>query len=274
VEAVGAEGDAAWGAGVRRERAALLALVRRRFERLRARRQRIGRQPDGPDLDIAAVVEAHADRRAGHTGDERLYQTVRPERRDVAVALLADVSGSTDSWVSGSRRVIDVEREALIVVAHALEALGDPFAIYAFSGEGPARVDVRVVKSFHEHAGGAVDRRVAALHPERYTRMGAAFRHASARLIQQPARHRLLLVLSDGKPNDVDRYEGRYGIEDARQAVAEARLQGLHPFCLTVDREAPAYLPRIFGPGAYTVLRRAHTLPQALVDVVRRLIRD
>src|SRR5690606_18442844 len=141
-------------------------------------------------------------------------QTVRPERRDVAVALLADVSGSTDSWVSGSRRVIDVEREALVVVTHALAARGDPFAVYAFSGEGPGRVDVRVVKHFAEPAGAAVDRRIAGLHPERYTRMGAAFRHATARLMQQPARHRLLLVLSDGKPNDVDRYEGRYGVED------------------------------------------------------------
>ncbi len=272
VESPGEDGDAAWGEAVRRERAALLALVRRRFERLRARRQRVGRQPDGPDLDVAAVVEAHADLRAGYTGDGRLYQTVRPERRDVAVALLADVSGSTDSWVSGTRRVIDVEREALVVVAHALDALGDPFAIYAFSGEGPSRVDVRVVKGFAERAGLAVDRRIAALHPERYTRMGAACRHATARLMRQPARHRLLLVLSDGKPNDVDRYEGRYGVEDTRQAVAEARLQGLHPFCLTVDREAPAYLPRIFGPGHFAVLHAAERLPAVLVDVLRRLV--
>ena len=102
--------------------------------------------------------------------------------------------------------------------------------------------------------------------------MGAALRHATALLCREPAHHRLLLLLTDGKPNDVDLYEGRYGIEDTRQAVAEARLQGAQPFCLTVDREAPSYLPRLFGPGAYTVLRRAQTLPQALVEVVRRLL--
>lgn len=116
-------------------------------------------------------------------------------------------------------------------------------------------------------------RRIAGLEHDRFTRMGAALRHATASLAREQAHHRLLLLLTDGKPNDVDLYEGRYGIEDTRQAVAEARLLGLHPFCLTVDREAPAYLPRLFGPGSYAVLRRAHTLPQALIDVVRRLLR-
>ena len=116
-------------------------------------------------------------------------------------------------------------------------------------------------------------RRVAALEPDRYTRTGAAVRHATAELMQETAQHRLLLILSDGKPNDVDIYEGRYGIEDTRQAVAEARLQGLHPFCLTVDREAPVYIARIFGPGAYAVLRHARTLPLVLVEVVRRLVK-
>jgi nitric oxide reductase NorD protein len=102
--------------------------------------------------------------------------------------------------------------------------------------------------------------------------VGAAVRHASALLGGQAARHRLLLVLSDGKPNDVDRYEGRYGIEDTRQAVAEARLQGIVVFCLTVDRDAPAYMPSIFGPRGYTMLRRQDRLPSVVVDVVRRLL--
>ena len=113
---------------------------------------------------------------------------------------------------------------------------------------------------------------MAALEPDGYTRTGAAVRHASALLARQPARHRLLLVLTDGKPNDVDHYAGRYGIQDTRQAVIEARLQGLVPFCLTVDREAPAYIASIFGPGGYALLRRHELLPTVLVEVVRRLI--
>ena len=118
----------------------------------------------------------------------------------------------------------------------------------------------------------AVRRRVAALEPDGYTRTGAAIRHASMLLGAQRTRYRLLLVLSDGKPNDVDEYEGRYGIEDTRQAIAEARVQGIVPFCLTVDREAPAYLPSIFGAGGYTLLRRPELLPAVLVDAVRRLV--
>ena len=206
--------------------------------------------------------------------DDRLYETVRPARRDVAILLLVDVSGSTDSWVADTRRIVDVEKEALIVVCEALDALGDGYAVMAFSGEGPGGVSVATVKDFSEPNGLLVRRRIAALEPDRFTRTGAAIRHATAALSAQTARHRLLLVLSDGKPNDVDVYEGRYGVEDTRQAVAEARMQGLHAFCLTVDRQAPVYLPRIFGPSGYAVLRHAATLPHVLVDVVRLLLRS
>lgn len=266
-------GEAAWAEGVLTRRAALLHEVRRRFERLRPRRQRLGRQLDGAEVDLAAYVASYADRRAGRPADDRLYEAVRPARRDVAIALLVDMSGSTDSWVTENLRVVDVEKEALLVVCDALDALGDPYTILAFSGEGPEHVVVLPLKGFDERAGRLVQRRIAALEPDRYTRMGAALRHATARLMTKPARHRLLLVLSDGKPNDVDHYEGRYGVEDARQAVAEARLQGLHPFCVTVDRHAPAYMPRIFGAGGYAALHHPEHLPSVLVDVLRRLVR-
>ena len=266
-------GDPAWAEGVLTRRAALLHEVRRRFERLRPRRYRVGRQLDGPEVDLAAYVASHADRRAGCAADDRLYEAVRPARRDVALALLVDVSGSTDSWIMRDLRVIDVEKEALLVVCDALEALGDPYTILAFSGEGPESVSILPIKSFEERSDSVVRRRIAALEPDRYTRMGAALRHATELLMRKPARHRLLLVLSDGKPNDVDRYEGRYGVEDARQAVAEARLQGLHPFCVTVDRLAPAYMPRIFGIGGYAALHHPEHLPTVLVDVLRRLVR-
>jgi nitric oxide reductase NorD protein len=232
----------------------------------------VGRQDDGPDLDLSAYVEAFADWQAGHPGGDRFYAAARPVRRDLALALLVDVSASTDSWVSGRLRIIDVEKESLIVLLEALDALGDRHAAVAFSGEGAGGVRVLTVKDFAEPVGAAVRRRVAALEPDSYTRTGAALRHASALLARQPARHRLLLVLTDGKPNDVDHYPGRYGIQDTRQAVAEARLQGLVPFCLTVDREAPAYMPSIFGRRGYALLRRQELLPSVLVEVVRRLL--
>jgi nitric oxide reductase NorD protein len=144
--------------------------------------------------------------------------------------------------------------------------------VLAFSGQGPSAVHVVTVKGFAETARGAAWPRIAALEPDGYTRAGAAIRHASALLGAERARHRLLLVISDGKPNDVDEYAGRYGIEDTRQAVAEARLQGLQAFCLTVDREAPAYLPRVFGPRGFAVLPRPERLPAVLVEMLRSLV--
>lgn len=269
----GAEpGGEAWVEAALRRYAALIRRVRRDFERFRPRRTALRQQPDGADLDIDAVVAAFADRRGGGVTDDRFYLDTRPLRRDVAIALLVDASASTDGWMSGDRRIIDVEKEALLIVAEALAALGDPHAILAFSGEGSGRVEVRFVKRFDEPAGTPeVRRRIAGLEPVGYTRAGAAIRHATAALMRQPARHRLLLLLSDGRPNDVDQYEGRYGIEDTRVAVLEARLQGLHCFCLTVDREAPRYATRIFGRD-FAVLPRAERLTTVLTALLRDLM--
>ena len=268
-----APGNPAWAAGVRRRYAREIAEVRRRFERLRAQRERLVRQLDGDDLDLGAFVTAWADARAGGGADDRLYERVRPGRRDVAISLLVDVSGSTDSWITDQLRIIDVEKEALVLVCEALDALGDRYNLLAFSGEGPRGVDLRLLKGFSEPYGEAVRERIAGLEHDRYTRLGGAIRHATAALCREHARHRLLLVLSDGKPNDIDEYEGRYGVEDARQAVVEAHLQGLSTFCLTVDREAPVYLPRIFGSAGHAVLRQPGRLPAVLVEVVRQLLR-
>ena len=252
--------------------ATLVRQIRRRFDALRPRRVRLSRQTDGTELDLSAYVTAFADWQAGQSGEDRFYTAERPARRDLAIALLIDTSESTDGWVGGSLRIVDVEKEALVVLIEALDALGDLYAVLAFSGHGPANVRLLTIKAFEEPMSTAVRRRVAALEPDGYTRTGAAIRHASTLLGAQRTRYRLLLVLSDGKPNDVDEYEGRYGIEDTRQAIAEARLQGIVPFCLTVDREAPAYLPSIFGPRGYTLLRRPELLPAVLVDTVRRLV--
>jgi nitric oxide reductase NorD protein len=265
-------GSAAWVDDVMARHAALVRRVRRRFDGLRPRRRRLGRQADGAELDLAAYVTAFADWQARQPGDDRFYVDARPARRDLAIALLVDVSASTDSWVAGNLRIIDVEKRSLIVLLEALDALGDRHAALGFSGEGPGDVRVTSIKDFAEPLGAEVRRRVAALEPDGYTRAGAAIRHASALLARQAARHRLLLVLSDGKPNDVDQYQGRYGLEDTRQAVVEARLSGLVPFCLTVDRDAPAYMPAVFGRRGYALLRRQELLPGVLVEVVRRLL--
>jgi nitric oxide reductase NorD protein len=253
-------------------RCGMLHEIRRRFELLRAQRTRIRKQLDGEDIDLQAYIESQADFRAGLPLAQRLYQTERRSRRDMAVMLLIDVSGSTDGWIATDKRIIDVEREALLLVCLALDGMADPYSVLAFSGEGPQAVVVRSIKRFDERYDSAVAQRIAGLEPEHYTRAGAALRHASSLLMHQPAAHRLLLLLSDGKPNDVDDYEGRYGVEDMRQAVIEAKLQGISPFCLTIDRQAANYLPAVFGPHHYALLPQPELLPGVLLDWLRRLV--
>ena len=172
----------------------------------------------------------------------------------------------------GNARIIDIEKTALLLTSEALDALGDVYSILTFSGVGAGDVRLRTLKDFAERNGKTVRQRIGALKPEGYTRMGAAIRHAVAQMGRTNAGHRLLLIISDGKPNDKDHYQGRFAVEDARQAIAEARAAGVHPFCLTVDRKGSSYLMRIFGPAGHVVLRHPDQLPLALVGVVRQIL--
>jgi nitric oxide reductase NorD protein len=253
--------------------AATVRQVRHQFERLRARRALLPRQRAGDDLDLAACVNAIVDRRIGHPPDDRLYVDARPARRGLAIALLVDVSGSTEARVSDGLRIIDLERIALLLASEALDALGDLYAVYAFAGKNASNVTITAVKEFAHRSGETMWRRVDALKPGGFTRLGAAVRHATSQLARQSAGHRLLLILSDGRPNDVDRYQGQYGVEDTRQAIMEARASGVYPFCITIDRDASEYLPRIFGTAGHTILQRPEQLPSALLRVVQALIR-
>lgn len=265
-------GDPAWVTRTLTRYHAQLAPLRRRFEQLRARRMLLRRQVDGSEPDLDACIADRADVRAGLPRTQALYLQSRPARRDLAVLLLVDASASTDAWVAGTRRVIDVEREALLLVSIALDTLGERYAVLSFSGESASGVRVKTLKHFDEAGAGPARLRIAALEPERYTRVGAALRHASALLAREPVAHRLLMLLSDGRPNDIDDYDGPYGVHDFRQAVLEARARGIHPFCLTVDREAAGYLRGVFGAGGYALLQQPERLPLVLLDWLRRLL--
>lgn len=266
-------GEVTWAREELTRHGAIVRRVRSQFERLRARRTLLTRQRAGDDLDIAACVSAIVDRRIGDTPDDRLYVDARPARRGLALSLLVDVSGSTEAGVSDGLRIIDLEKIALLLAGEALDALGDLYAVYAFGGKSASNVALTTIKDFSERSGETVHARIAGLAPGGFTRLGAAVRHATHQLARQSAGHRLLLILSDGRPNDVDRYQGAYGVEDSRQAIFEARASGVYPFCLTIDRDASEYLPRIFGKTGHTILQRPEQLPTALLGVVRALIR-
>lgn len=244
--------------------------VRRQFEALRPGREELRGQLEGTELDMDAVVRAHCDLAASGTASDGLYLASLPRTRDLAVDILVDVSLSTDAWLE-DRRVIDVAREALLALAHGLALSSDDYAIHCFTSRRRERVWVRTIKSFDEALGERVERRIQALEPGHYTRMGPAIRHCTELLAQRPQRHRLLLILSDGKPNDTDYYEGRYAIEDTRRAILDARQQEVQVFAVTVDREAEAYLPRLFGRGGWAMVSRPEHLPQALPAIYRRV---
>ncbi|NGM45817.1 nitric oxide reductase D protein [Rhodobacter sp. SGA-6-6] len=255
---------------------ARIRAVRRQFEALRPALVSTPGHPDGDVLDTERAVRARVDLLASGEGTDRVWRQTRPERRDLAVSILLDISRSTESALPGhghdGRAVIDIEREALAALAWGLDACGDGFAIHAFSSLRRDRVFVQEVKSFAEPMAEGVEARIAALRPGHYTRLGAAIRHVSAGLAREGRKRRLLLVITDGKPNDLDHYEGRHGIEDSRMAVQEARRAGHSVFGITVDRDGKSWFPRLFGQGAFALIPDAERLTQALPQIYRQLV--
>ena len=227
---------------------------------------------EGDDLDLDAVVRARADFLAGAESSDRIYLSSRKQGRDLAVALLVDASLSTDAWVGG-RRVIDIARESALIFCHALDAGGEANAVYAFSSKGRHEVRVDIVKDFSDPLAKAAPR-LAALKPGLYTRIGAALRHVAAEIEKQPTREKLVIVLTDGKPNDVDHYEGRFGVEDTRKAIMDIRRRGIRAFGVTIDARAQAQFPVLFGRGGFAVVSEPARLPAAMPLMLRRLVAD
>ncbi len=261
--------DARWAtdASVRHRRR--IDELRRRLERHRAGLRSVDRQLDGEDVDLAALVDERAALAAGRGGNPRLYVRQERRRRDFATTVLLDVSLSTDAWIRG-RRVLDVARDAVFVLGEVAAQLGDRIRVLAFASETRNRCHVWEVLGWDEPwPAGRV--RLGGLTPRGYTRIGPAIRHATADLAAVAAERKLLLLISDGKPTDYDRYEGRYGIADVRQALREAEQRGLRTHALAVDAVARAWLPALFGAGAWHVLPRPELLPDVLTRVYGRL---
>ncbi len=239
--------------------------LKRQFESLAARPVWIRGQYEGDRLDLDAYMDYRGAQSGGaDSADPRLFYQKRPLVRDLACLLLADLSLSTDAYVNDDHQVIDIIRDSLYLFAESLSGSGDRFAIHGFSSLKRQHVRFNQIKNFDEPYGATVRGRIDDIKPGFYTRMGAAIRQATELLSQQPGEKKLLLLLTDGKPNDLDRYEGRYGIEDTRMAINEARQQGMVPFCITIDEHANQYLPYLFGRQGYTLIRKADQLPQRL----------
>ncbi|MXZ39396.1 MAG: hypothetical protein F4230_02740 [Holophagales bacterium] len=293
----------------RRHHADLLRRVRKQFELLKPeefRRRR--RLIEGEELDLDRVVETHVDRRAGRPPDGAVYMSRRRQHRDVAAAFLLDMSASTDAeapveepepasgrepepeyvgvfddfdWpdnpqpIPPGRRVIDIEKESLVLMADALETLGDDYAIYGFSGFGRKEVEFFVAKEFDDDFDREAEDRIAAMEPKRSTRMGPAIRHAAAKLAERDAKVKVLLILSDGYPQDFDYGSDRasrvYGIRDTMVALRETERQGISTFCITVDPAGHDYLREMCPERRYLVIDEIAALPSQLPKVYRGL---
>ncbi|MCM2289946.1 MAG: nitric oxide reductase activation protein [Sulfuritalea sp.] len=259
-------GDHEWVDEVRHRHAHLIRSIRRRFEALRGEDKPQKRQFDGEEIDLDAQVEARADRKGGTEPSPRLFIHRRRIERSLAVMFMVDMSGSTKGWVN------DAERESLVLLCEAIEALGDSYAIYGFSGWTRTHCDIYPVKRFADRYDTATRQRIAGIEAKDYTRMGVAVRHLSGLLVRQNTRHKLLVTLSDGRPDDYgDEYRGRYGIEDTRRALLEAREKGIRSYCVTIDRHGADYLPQLYGPAHYSVIDDAKKLPQKIAEIYRKL---
>ena len=249
----------------------IVSTLRRFFEGLRPPGlKRVSGQVDGDEVDVDAAVRVRAEQAAGAEVSDRIYIRRERKERDVAAAFLVDVSGSTSRQLEGGRRVIDVEREGLVLLCEALEAVGDQYALYGYSGQGRGNVDFMVIKDFADRLGGRAAHRLAGLTPLQQNRDGAAIRHATAKLLACEAKTKLLMVISDGRPLD-DGYKDEYSLEDTKAALREAKQRGIHPFCITIDRDADAYLRRMYGDVQFTVIDRVETLPLRLPRIYQRL---
>ena len=243
----------------------MIRQIKRQFERIRMGQTVLRRQKDGDNVDLDAALEAFSDRAAGLYPSEKVFVRLSRNKRDIATAFLIDLSGSTSGWIN------DMERTALLILSEAMQVLQDRFAIYGFSGRTRRRCELFRIKGFDEPYGDTVKRRVANLRALEYTRLGPPIRHLTKLLSGVDSRTRLLITLSDGKPDDYDGYNGDYGIEDTRQALIEAKRQGIHPFCITIDKAEHSYLSHMYGAVNYVFIDDLAKLPVKIPEIYRKL---
>lgn len=239
--------------------------LKNQFMFLKPERNWVRNLVDGEELVTESWIEFMTDvKNRGARSDQRIFMSKQPSGRSMSCLILADLSLSTDAWINNQLQVIDVIKDSLMLMSEALSVTGDRFSIYGFSSRKRNHVRFHILKNFNERYTDQVRGRIDSLRPGYYTRMGAAIRQATKILHAEQTNQKVLLLVSDGKPNDLDQYEGRYGVEDTRHAIIEARKAGLEPFCVTIDSEAEDYLPHLFGTNGYAVIRNPAELSRQL----------
>ena len=220
---------------------------------------------DGDEIDINAAVDAMISIRMGKQPDTRITMRNVIKNRDLAVTVLLDLSASTNDTINGSdKTVLDLTREAATLVSTAISGIGDPFAVHGFASEGRHDVHYYRFKDFRQKFNDEVKARLDGMQGGLSTRMGAAMRHAGHHLLGQPERRKLLLLVTDGEPADIDERDPQHLRHDTRKAVDELAAKGVLTYCLTLDPNADAYVKRIFGENHYTIVDHVDRLPEKL----------
>ncbi|MGC2236739.1 MAG: VWA domain-containing protein [Pyrinomonadaceae bacterium] len=259
----------------------VISSIRHQFQLMKPENlTRINREIDGEDYDLNALVDYVIDRRADGRQSENIYTKRLRKQRDVAVSLLLDQSSSTARTITRNplqpythpgRRIIEIEKEGLVLMSEALEAVGDVYSINGFTSEGRRNVKFYVVKDFNEKYSDEIEKRIGGITFQNNTRLGAAIRHAAAKLLRQESRTKLLIILTDGRPYDHDYGDARYAREDVREALTEAKTNGITPFCITIDRESEYELKDLYGDVGYTIIDDVLSLPERMPNIYRRL---
>ena len=227
--------------------------------------QRVRNMEDGDEIDINAAIDAMVSIRMGQQPNTRITMRNVLKTRDLAVVLLLDLSESTNEKMQGSdKTVLQLTREAATLVATAIEGIGDPFAIHGFASDGRHDVQYYPFKDFSQHFNDEVKSRLAGMKGGLSTRMGAALRHAGSHLLRQQERRKLILLVTDGEPADIDERDPQHLRHDTKKAVEELYTQGVLSYCLTLDPHADDYVKRIFGANNYTVIDNVDRLPEQL----------
>jgi nitric oxide reductase NorD protein len=258
-----------------------ISSIRHQFQLMKPENlTKINRELDGEDYDLNALIDYVVDKRADGQQSERIYTKRLRKQRDVAVSLLLDQSSSTARTITRNplqpythpgRRIIEIEKEGLVLMSEALEAVGDVYSIAGFTSEGRRNVKYYLVKDFHEKYSDEIEKRIGGITFQNNTRLGAAIRHAAAKLLRQEARTKLLIILTDGRPYDHDYGDARYAREDVREALTEAKINSITPFCITIDRESEQELRELYGDVGYTIIDDVLSLPEKLPNIYRRL---
>jgi len=227
--------------------------------------QRVRNMEDGDEIDLNAAVDAMVAIRMGEQPNPRITMRNVIKSRDLAVVVLLDLSESTNEVVAGSdKTVLELTREAASLVSTAINGIGDPFAIHGFASDGRHDVQYYRFKDFTQHFDDDAKARLAGMRGGLSTRMGAAMRHAAQHLLKQPERRKLLLLVTDGEPADIDERDPQHLRHDTRKAVEELYSKGILTYCLTLDPDADQYVKRIFGEGHYTIIDHVQRLPEKL----------